>query len=137
MRLLGDAVEGEARQVARDQARLALDIRSGMSAGDSPVLLLSGGECTVTRSGDGIGGPNAEFALALALALDGAPGIHALAADTDGVDGAADVAGAVVGPDTLQRARAAGLDPAAELGGQQQPRFFRTAGATRSSPARP
>ena len=66
VRLLGDALEGEARELAAAQARLARDIRAGMSPGDRPVLLLSGGECTVTRRGDGIGGPNAEFCLALA-----------------------------------------------------------------------
>jgi hydroxypyruvate reductase len=113
--ILGDALEGEARDVARDQAARALSIRQRMAAGDRPVLLLSGGELTVTVRGDGVGGPNAEFALALALALDGARGIHALACDTDGIDGAAEVAGAVIGPDTLARARALGLDPAAAL----------------------
>ncbi|MEL6649090.1 MAG: MOFRL family protein, partial [Pseudomonadota bacterium] len=67
----------------------------------APVLLLSGGELTVTRRGDGVGGPNAEYALALAIALNGAEGICAIACDTDGVDGAADVAGAVIGPVAL------------------------------------
>lgn len=124
VRLLGDALEGEARDLAREQAQLALDIQSGMKDGDPPVLLLSGGECTVTRNGDGIGGPNAEYALALALALNGAPGIFALAGDTDGVDGAAEVAGALVGPDTLQRARDAGLDPTAELANNNAHGFF-------------
>ena len=71
------------------------------SPGDRPILLLSGGELTVTRQGDGVGGPNAEFCLALALALDGHPQIHAIACDTDGVDGAAEVAGALVGPSSL------------------------------------
>lgn len=101
VRTLGDRLEGEAREVARAQAAEALAIAAGMMAGARPVLLLSGGELTVTRSGDGIGGPNAEFCLALALALEGHPRIHALACDTDGVDGAAEVAGAIVGPDTL------------------------------------
>ena len=101
VRTLGDRLEGEAREVARAQAAEALAIAAGMKAGARPVLLLSGGELTVTRSGDGIGGPNAEFCLALALALEGHPRIHALACDTDGVDGAAEVAGAIVGPDTL------------------------------------
>jgi glycerate 2-kinase len=86
-----------------------------MRAGDAPVLLLSGGELTVTRRGDGIGGPNAEYCLALALALAAAPGVHALACDTDGVDGAAEVAGAVVAPETLAKAAARGVDPAAAL----------------------
>ncbi len=102
-RILGDAIEGEAREVARAHAALAREVQAGLAPGDRPVLLLSGGELTVTRRGDGVGGPNAEYALALALALDGAPGIHAIACDTDGVDGAAEVAGAVVGPDTLAR----------------------------------
>ena len=101
VRILGDALEGEARDVARAQAQEALTVQAGLSTKDAPVLLLSGGELTVTRTGDGIGGPNAEFALSLALALEGAEGIHAIACDTDGVDGAAEVAGAVIGPDTL------------------------------------
>jgi glycerate 2-kinase len=100
VQMLGDALEGEAREVAVAQAALALQVQAGMAAGDAPVLLLSGGELTVTRRGDGIGGPNAEFALALLVALQGAAGIHAIACDTDGVDGAAEVAGAVIGPDT-------------------------------------
>ena len=72
-----------------------------MRPGDAPLVLLSGGELTVTRRGDGKGGPNAEFCLAAAIALEGAPGISVLACDTDGVDGAMEVAGALIGPDTL------------------------------------
>ncbi|GAB4273126.1 MAG: glycerate kinase [Pararhodobacter sp.] len=101
VRLLGDALEGEARAIAAEQARLALSLRDAMAPGDPPILLLSGGELTVTRRGDGIGGPNAEFCLAMALALNGMPGINAIACDTDGVDGAAEVAGALIGPETL------------------------------------
>ena len=104
VRTLGDRLEGEAREVARDQAAMAVGIAAELTPADRPVLLLSGGELTVTRRGDGIGGPNAEFCLALALALKGHPRIHALACDTDGVDGAAEVAGAVIGPLTLNRA---------------------------------
>ncbi|MGX0974777.1 glycerate 2-kinase [Roseovarius sp. MBR-51] len=111
VQILGDALEGEARDVARDHATLAREVQAGLAPGAAPVLLLSGGELTVTRRGDGVGGPNAEYALALALALKGAGGIHALACDTDGVDGAAEVAGAVIGPDTLAQAKAAGDDP--------------------------
>lgn len=107
VRTLGDRLEGEAREVAREQAALALGVATSLKPGDRPVLLLSGGELTVTRRGDGTGGPNAEFCLALALALDGHPRIHALACDTDGVDGAAEVAGAVIGPDTLSTPGAA------------------------------
>lgn len=127
--MLGDAIEGEARTVAADQARLALSVASRLRFGDPPVLILSGGELTVTRSGDGIGGPNAEFCLALAIALHGHSQIHALACDTDGVDGAAEVAGAIIGPDTLSRARAAGLDPATSLARNDAHSFFAAIGA--------
>ena len=129
VRLLGDRVEGEAREVARDQAAEARAIAAGMRPGDAPVLLLSGGELTVTRRGRGIGGPNAEFCLALALALKGAPGIHAIACDTDGVDGAAEVAGAVIGPGTLALARARGADPEAALRDNDAHGFFGQIGA--------
>jgi hydroxypyruvate reductase len=121
--MLGDALEGEAREVAAQMAQTALQSRS-----DAPVLLLSGGELTVTKRGDGIGGPNAEFCLALALALNGAAGIHALACDTDGVDGAAEVAGAVIGPDTLAKAHAAGVDPALALSRNDAHNFFAAIG---------
>jgi hydroxypyruvate reductase len=123
VRVLGDALEGEAREIATEQAALALAARS-----DRPVLLLSGGELTVTRRGDGVGGPNAEFCLALAQALDGARGIHALACDTDGVDGAAEVAGALIGPDTLARARQAGIDPVRALARNDAHGFFEAIG---------
>jgi glycerate 2-kinase len=125
VRLLGDSLEGEARDVARDQAAMAQAIAKILKSGDQPVLLLSGGELTVTRTGDGVGGPNAEFCLALALALDGHPQIHAIACDTDGVDGAAEVAGAVVGPDTLMRAD----DPAGALANNDAHSFFAKADA--------
>lgn len=128
VRLLGGALEGEAREVAAGQAALAREIRAGLKAGDRPALLLSGGELTVTRRGDGVGGPNAEFALALALALEGAEGIHAIACDTDGVDGAAEVAGAVTGPDTLARAAAAGVDARAALARNDAHGFFAAVG---------
>lgn len=121
---LGDRVEGEARGIAAAHAARALTLRR-----DRPRLLLSGGELTVTRRGDGSGGPNAEYALALALALDGAPGIHAIACDTDGIDGAAEVAGALTGPETLARARAAGVDPAAALARNDAHGFFAAIGA--------
>ena len=127
-RILGDRLEGEARQIAADHAALATQIAAGLSAGDRPVLLLSGGELTVTRRGDGTGGPNAEYCLALAIALDGHPRIHALACDTDGVDGAAEVAGATIGPDTLARARAAGRDPQAALDANDAHSFFAAIG---------
>ncbi|WP_254813790.1 DUF4147 domain-containing protein [Rhodovulum sp. ES.010] len=126
--LLGDALEGEARDLAADHARLALERQADMAPGDAPLVLLSGGECTVTRRGDGTGGPNAEYALALACALKGAPGIHAIACDTDGVDGAAEVAGAVIGPDTPARAAAAARDPGAALAINDAHGFFAALG---------
>ena len=128
-RILGDAIEGEARKVAAEQAAMALKLRAERGPGTPPLLLLSGGELTVTRRGDGIGGPNAEFCLALALALGGAPGIHAIACDTDGVDGGAEVAGALIGPATLDRARQAGLDPERALAENDAHTFFAAIGA--------
>lgn len=124
VRILGDRVEGEARDIAFRQGQLALQLQTDLTPKDKPLLLLSGGELTVTRRGDGIGGPNAEFMLAMALALNGAPGIHALSCDTDGVDGAAEVAGAVIGPDTLSKARALGMDPQAFLDRNDSHSFF-------------
>jgi len=117
---LGDAVEGEARAVGTEQAALA---QEHLAAGRR-CLLLSGGETTVTVRGSGRGGRNTEFLLALACALQGAPGIHALAADTDGIDGAGDNAGAVLGPATWTRAQALGLDARAMLENNDGYRFF-------------
>ncbi len=123
-RLLGDAIQGEARELGASQAQMALDIRAGMWPDLHPVLLLSGGECTVTRRGNGIGGPNAEFVLSAAVELDGADGIHVLACDTDGVDGAAEVAGAYAGPHSLARARSAGLYASKALADNDAHGFF-------------
>jgi glycerate 2-kinase len=121
--ILGDAIEGEAREVGRSHAALALTVQASLKPGEPPAVLLSGGECTVTSRGDGIGGPNAEYCLALALALDGAAGIAALACDTDGVDGAAEIAGAIVDETTLARA-AVHSDPAAALAANDSHSFF-------------
>ena len=108
--ILGDAIEGEAREVGKALAGMAISCgRHGFPA-EKPCVLLSGGETTVTLKGSGRGGRNSEFLLGLALALDGAPGIHALAADTDGIDGSENNAGALIGPDTLSRAKKIGLD---------------------------
>jgi len=112
---LGDRIEGEAREVAKVHAAIALEIATRGQPMGKPCLLLSGGETSVTVKGNGRGGRNVEFLLALAIALGGAPGIHALAADTDGIDGLEPVAGAVIGPTSLARARALGLDPMAFL----------------------
>jgi hydroxypyruvate reductase len=113
--ILGDAIEGEAREVARVMAGIAQQVARHGQPGAPPCVLLSGGETTVTVRGGGRGGRNAEFLLALAVALNGAPRIHAVACDTDGIDGTEDNAGALIGPDSLARARAAGLDPKARL----------------------
>jgi hydroxypyruvate reductase len=122
--LLGDRLEGEASAVAAEHAALARDLR----AQGKRAVILSGGELTVTIRGDGRGGPNQEYALALAGHLEGAKGIAALAADTDGTDGGAgsadDPAGAYVDADTVVRARAAGLDPAAFLRNNDSTVFF-------------
>jgi glycerate 2-kinase len=121
--MLGADIEGEAREVAAAHARIALEAASG-----ARTAIISGGELTVTLRGKGKGGPNQEYALALALALDGHPGIAALAGDTDGTDGggglASDPAGALVFPDTLARSRAAGLDAGALLADNNSTCFF-------------
>ena len=122
---LGDRIEGEAREVAADMARRVRGMAEESGEGpDRPFALISGGETTVTLKGTGRGGRNGEFLLALALALDGAPGIWALACDTDGIDGSEDNAGAVIGPDILVRAEAAGLDARAYLENNDAYGFF-------------
>lgn len=128
VQVLGDAIEGEARDLAVEQAGLATAIAEKLTPGDKPVLLLSGGECTVTRRGDGVGGPNAEFVLAAALALDSHPRIHVLACDTDGVDGAAEVAGAYAGPDTAAEATNAGQSLTDALARNDAHTFFEQIG---------
>ncbi|MGA2817581.1 MAG: glycerate kinase [Xanthobacteraceae bacterium] len=122
--MLGGSLQGEAREVAAEHAWLALSL----SAERRRVVILSGGELTVTLRGNGRGGPNQEYALALAIHLKGAPGIASLAADTDGTDGGGgrpdDPAGAFIDPTTLDRAQAAGLDPAAFLADNNSTGFF-------------
>lgn len=118
--LLGDNLEGEARVLGAEHARMALEAaRRG-----KPVVILSGGETTVTVRGQGRGGRNVEYLLAEAIAANGAPGIWGLSADTDGVDGAEDIAGAIFTPDTLARARAMGRDPQAMLDDNDGHGFF-------------
>ena len=111
--ILGDAIEGEAREVGQVMAGIAKGARTHGTPLPGPCVLLSGGETTVTIGAGpaGRGGRNTEFLLALALGLDRMPGVWGLAGDTDGVDGTEDAAGAICGPDTLSRARATGLDP--------------------------
>jgi len=123
-RILGDAMEGEARDIGREQAVMARMAQAGLSAEDTPLLLLSGGECTVTGKAAGVGGPNAEFALSAAIELKAQAGIYLLACDTDGVDGAAEIAGAIVCPDTLAKANEAGLDAQAMLDNNDSHTFF-------------
>ena len=108
--VLGDAIEGEAREVARVLGGMALSCATHGVPLAAPCVLLSGGETTVTVKGHGRGGRNAEFLLGLALALGGNRHIHAIACDTDGIDGSEDNAGALLTPDTAGRATAAGID---------------------------
>lgn len=130
--VLGDRLEGEAVSVGLAQAELALQVARGQHAQfKPPCVLLSGGETTVTLGSQSVpasGGRNRELLLAAAIALQGQPQVWMLAADTDGIDGSADAAGAIVSPDTLQRARAAGLDAQALLAAHESGRFFQTLG---------
>ncbi len=112
---LGDQLEGEARDLGRAHADIALACRGDDGMAAAPCVILSGGETTVTMSGSGRGGRNTEYLLGVAERLDGAPGIYAVACDTDGIDGSEDNAGAFVGPDTLSRAAASGLSVADAL----------------------
>jgi hydroxypyruvate reductase len=110
--ILGDSVTGEAKEVAKVMAALVREIRIHEAPFKPPVALLSGGECTVTvRRASGRGGRCGEFLLALGTELEGLAGVHAIAADTDGIDGSEDNAGALLAPDSLARARALALDP--------------------------
>ena len=125
--VLGESVEGEARDVGAQHAALARKLAADAGRA-KPCVILSGGELTVTIEGRGSGGPSTEYLLGLALALKGARSIHALAADTDGIDGSEDNAGATIGPDTLARARDFTLDPAACLAANDAYSFFRALG---------
>jgi len=124
--ILGDAIEGEACELGRMMAGIALSARGRGQPIGGPAILLSGGEATVTLKGGsfGKGGRDTEFALSLALGLNGEPGIWALAADSDGIDGSEDAAGAIISPDTLARAAALGLSPAEYLTGHDSYSLF-------------
>ncbi|MDO6462437.1 glycerate kinase [Granulosicoccaceae sp. 1_MG-2023] len=122
--VLSDRIEGESRDIALMHAAIATQIRRVGQPLPAPCVILSGGETTVTVKGGGRGGRNAEFLLALTLALQGADGIHAIACDTDGIDGTEDNAGALAGPDSLQRAAAAGLNARAMLEDNDGYSFF-------------
>jgi len=129
--ILGDSLEGEARDVAKALAGITRQVALRGQPFQHPCVLLSGGETTVTlRSTDdsGRGGRNVEFLLALAVALQGLPGVHALAGDTDGVDGSEDIAGAILTPDTLARAWAMGINAKQSLDRNDGHGFFQALG---------
>jgi glycerate 2-kinase len=122
--ILGDSLEGEARELGIMMAGMAMQAKRFGQPAKPPCVLISGGESTVTLHGTGVGGRNVEFLLSLALKLHGADGIHAIACDTDGVDGGAEVAGAMITPETMQRARGLGIDAAAMLANNDAHSFF-------------
>lgn len=126
--ILGDSIEGEARDVALVHAGIARQIARRGQPAAAACVLLSGGETTVTVRGDGRGGRNAEFLLALAVALDGHPGIYAVAGDTDGIDGTEDNAGCVLAPDSLARAEALGVRAKDRLADNDGYGFFQALG---------
>ena len=126
--ILGDALEGEARDVGKVLAAMALQVAEKGQPFSRPCALLSGGETTVTLRGQGRGGRNVECLLSFSIATQGHPRIHALMGDTDGVDGIEEIAGAVMGPDTLRRAFEAGLSPRGSLDANDGHGFFQALG---------
>jgi glycerate 2-kinase len=126
--ILGDSLEGEARDVGKVMAGIALQVAAKQQPFKTPCVLLSGGETTVTVRGNGRGGRNVEFLLALGVALDGKAGIYGIAGDTDGVDGQEEIAGAYLSPDTLQRAWAKGIRPKDSLANNDGHGFFSALG---------
>jgi hydroxypyruvate reductase len=126
--VLGDAIEGEARDVGKVMAGIALQIAERGQPLAAPCVLLSGGETTVTVRGAGRGGRNVEFLLSLGIALGGHPRIFALAGDTDGVDGQEEVAGALLGPDSLSRAWSLGIKTKDSLANNDGHGFFEALG---------
>jgi glycerate 2-kinase len=122
--ILGDAIEGEARDVGKVMAGIARQVAGHGQPFTAPCVLLSGGETTVTVRGKGRGGRNVEFLLALGVALDGHSGIHAIAGDTDGVDGLEEIAGAWLAPDSLARAWGQGIKPLVSLDNNDGHGFF-------------
>lgn len=127
--ILGDTLTGEASEAAKVLAALVREVRRYRAPFAPPVALISGGECTVTLRGvGGRGGRCSEFLLALSIELEGVEDVHAIAADTDGIDGSEDNAGAQIGPDTLARARAAGIDPRKCLAENDSYGFFAALG---------
>lgn len=126
--ILGDSIEGEAREVGIVMAGIARQVARFGQPFSAPCVLLSGGETTVTIRGNGRGGRNVEFLLSLGVSLDGHPGIHAIACDTDGVDGQQEIAGACLAPDTLERAWEQGIRPRESLANNDGHGFFQALG---------
>lgn len=126
--ILGDSIEGEAREVGIVMAGIARQVARFGQPFSAPCVLLSGGETTVTIRGNGRGGRNVEFLLSLGVSLDGHPGIHAIACDTDGVDGQQEIAGACLAPDTLERAWGQGIRPRESLANNDGHGFFQALG---------
>ncbi|GAA7771102.1 hydroxypyruvate reductase [Cupriavidus sp. SHE] len=122
--IIGNAIEGEAREVGTVMAGIARQVKRFEQPFPTPCVLLSSGETSVTVRGNGRGGRNVEFLLSLGIALAGEPGVHAIAGDTDGVDGLEEIAGALLAPDTLTRALAAGIHPIAALENNDGHGFF-------------
>lgn len=126
--ILGDSIEGEAADAGKVMAGIARQTALRGQPFETPCVLLSGGETTVTVRGEGRGGRNVEFLLSLGIALDGLPGVHAFAGDTDGVDGLEEIAGAYLAPDTLQRAWDKGIRPKDSLANNDGHGFFSALG---------
>ena len=126
--ILSDSIEGEARDVGAVHAAIAREVAMRDRPFAKPVLILSGGETTVTLRAKGKGGRNSEFLLAFALGIDGVAGVHALAADTDGIDGSEDNAGAFADGASVARMRAAGVDAKARLAGNDAWTAFHSIG---------
>jgi glycerate 2-kinase len=126
--ILGDAIEGEATEVGKVMAGIARQVVMHREPAPPPCVLISGGETTVTVKGAGKGGRNVEFLLSMAVELDGRPRVFAIAGDTDGTDGAEEVAGAIITPDSLERAGRLGLNARAALADNDAHSFFRALG---------
>lgn len=126
--ILGDSIEGEAREVAKVMAAIAQQVKNHSQPAAAPCILLSGGETTVTIKNKGSGGRNVEFLLALAVALNGTNGIYAIAGDTDGIDGQEEIAGAVICPETINKALNLGLSATQYLDNNDAHTFFKALG---------
>ena len=126
--ILGDSIEGEAREAAKEHAAIARQIQKNGQPVSAPAVLLSGGETSVTVRGSGAGGPNTEFMLSLLLELQGQAGIWAIACDTDGIDGTEENAGAVIAPESFERSENLGLNPSSFLANNDSYNFFSVLG---------